>query len=328
MFRGFCKKGKERIVSLSKKIAVINDLSGFGRCSLTAAIPVISAMGIQVCPLPTAILSAQTGFPDYYCDTCSEYLTIFTEKWKAMDVSFDGIYTGFTTDAAQAYGMIDFIDSFRTDATHVLVDPILGDDGVKYKLFSDEVCDAIKALTDHATVITPNLTELCILTGTDYASLDHGNWERLQEQTAAVCADLSARTGLSLLVTGICHKNDLESDWDFSDEEYSQVSGSTGADTSVFFNEGVNAIATGIYTDGKWSVCDAPLLPGSFSGTGDLFASVIIAAIVNGLPLKEAVRLAQDFLTAAISHSIIAHVYPPDGTDFEPFLSILMSYGK
>ncbi len=317
---------------MGKKIAVINDLSGFGHCSLTAAIPVISAMGVQACPVPTAILSAQTGFPDYYCDTCTEYLPVFTEKWKAMDAAFDGIYTGFTTDADQARAMITFVDAFRDDDTQVLVDPILGDDGVKYKLFSDEVCNAVKELASHATIITPNLTELCILTDTDYSSLDHEHWEHLQKQIAAVCADHAALSGFSILVTGICHKSGHDGPApEFADlfeiassNQAAQVSGSTGAATSVFFNEGVDAIATGIFTEGKWTACDAPLLPGSFSGTGDLFASVIIAAVVGGLSLKGAVQVAQDFLTTSIADSIRAGIYPPEGTDFEPHLNILM----
>lgn len=314
-----------------KKVAVINDLSGLGRCSLTAAIPVIAAMGAQPCPVPTAILSAQTGFPDYYCETCAHIPAAFADKWERMGERFDGIFTGFCTEPEQVDAMIDFVDRFRTEGTQVLVDPILGDDGVTYKFYSDKLRDKLLALVERATVITPNLTELCILADTDFQTLDLNDWDALQDQIDMLCADLAAGRDLTVLVTGIAHAGGAGSDnagsrnalSDGSDSPVSQVSGSTGAATSVFFKEGVDTISTGIFSGGSLTVCDAPLLPGSFSGTGDLFASVIIAAFVRGMNPVNAVKLAQRFLSAAIGGSIKSGVYPPEGTDFEPHLGIL-----
>ncbi|MBQ4361473.1 MAG: bifunctional hydroxymethylpyrimidine kinase/phosphomethylpyrimidine kinase [Lachnospiraceae bacterium] len=311
-----------------KKIAVINDLSGFGRCSLTAAIPVISAMGVQACPLPTAVLSAQTGFPDYYCDNCPQYIPAFTEKWKKMNARFDGIYTGFATDPAQIDAMTGFVDCFKDDHTQVLVDPILGDDGAAYKFYSGELCDAFRDLARRATIITPNLTELCLLTGTEFDSLDHGNWERLQEQIASLCSDLYDRHHLTTLVTGILHAggdghDDAQIKLHDGTFEYSSVSGSTGVTESIVSRGNADRIATGIFSKGSWSVEDAPLLPASYSGTGDLFASVMIAGIVRGGDAVRTVRLAQEFLGAAIRASIKSNVYPPEGTDFEPYLPML-----
>ena len=95
-----------------KKIALINDLSGFGKCSLTAAIPVISVLGIQACPLPTAILSAQTGFPEYYCDDYTDKMNYFTDEWANMQVSFDGIYSGYLGSAAQMHNVLYFLENF------------------------------------------------------------------------------------------------------------------------------------------------------------------------------------------------------------------------
>ena len=316
--------GKEAF--MVKKTAVINDLSGLWRCSLTAAIPVISAMGVQACPVPTAVLSAQTGFPDYYCENTPQYLPVFTDKWSHMNVSFDGIYTGFATDPDQVRAMTAFAERFADEETEVLTDPILGDDGAPYKFFTKDLCEAVRSLTEKATIITPNLTELCLLAGADFASLDHGNWDHLQEQTASICADYCAGRKLSVLVTGILHKGaarPLSEEMVKAAAKYIGVSGSTGVTESIVSKGRSNMIANGIFSDGKWTVCDSPLLPASFSGTGDLFASVMIASAVRGIPLSNAAHLAQKFLSAALSDSILSGVYPPEGTNFEPHLSIL-----
>ena len=120
---------------MTKKIAVINDLSGFGRCSLTAAISVISAMGIQACPLPTAILTAQTGYPHYYLDDYTDKMDIYRQEWQKMGQHFDGIYTGFVASEAQIDQIFHFIDTFYTSDTFLLVDPVMGDDGIKYDIY-------------------------------------------------------------------------------------------------------------------------------------------------------------------------------------------------
>ena len=113
-----------KINSMTKKIAVINDLSGFGRCSLTAAISVISAMGVQACPLPTAILTAQTGYPSYYCDDYTDKMDYFRSEWEKMGQRFDGIYTGFVAGEMQIRQIFRFLGTFRTPDTFLLVDQI------------------------------------------------------------------------------------------------------------------------------------------------------------------------------------------------------------
>ena len=116
-----------------KKIAVLNDLSGMGKCSLTAAIPVISVMGIQACPLPTAVLSCQTGFPSYYCDDYTDRMEIIMGEWKKLNFCPDGIYTGFLADAQQADKAVEFIEIFGKKDTKILVDPVMGDNGEEYR---------------------------------------------------------------------------------------------------------------------------------------------------------------------------------------------------
>ena len=148
---------------MTKKIAVINDLSGFGRCSLTAAISVIAAMGIQPCPLPTAILTAQTGYPSYYCDDYTEKMEHFRSEWAKMGQSFDGIYTGFVASEEQITQIFHFIGTFDTENTFLLVDPVMGDDGRTYRMFTPKLLEQMKKLALRADIITPNLTELALL---------------------------------------------------------------------------------------------------------------------------------------------------------------------
>ena len=156
---------------MTKKIAVINDLSGFGRCSLTAAISVISAMGIQACPLPTAILTAQTGYPHYYLDDYTDKMDIYRQEWQKMGQHFDGIYTGFVASEAQIDQIFHFIETFHTQDTFLLVDPVMGDDGIKYDMFTPKLLEKMKALAEAADIITPNLTELCLLTDASYDTI-------------------------------------------------------------------------------------------------------------------------------------------------------------
>ena len=156
---------------MTKKIAVINDLSGFGRCSLTAAISVISAMGVQPCPLPTAILTAQTGYSSYYCDDYTEKMEFFRKEWKKMNQSFDGIYTGFVASEEQIRQIFRFIDTFDSPETFLLVDPVLGDDGQTYDMFTPSLLEQMKKLAFRADIVTPNLTELALLTDTSYEAL-------------------------------------------------------------------------------------------------------------------------------------------------------------
>ena len=153
---------------MTKKIAVINDLSGFGRCSLTAAISVHSAMGVQACPLPTAILTAQTGYPSYYCDDYTDKMEHYRTEWKKMGQHFDGIYTGFVAGEAQIRQIFNFIDTFDSPDTFLLVDPVMGDNGRTYSIFTPPLLSQMRRLAMRADIITPNLTEFCLLAEADY----------------------------------------------------------------------------------------------------------------------------------------------------------------
>lgn len=284
-----------------KKIAVLNDLSGMGKCSLTAAIPVISVMGIQACPLPTAVLSAQTGFPSYYCDDYTDRMDAIMEEWKKMDFYPDGIYTGFLADARQADKAVEFIEQFAKEDTKILIDPVMGDNGEEYPIYTEALCEKMRFLVRRATVITPNLTEaLLLLYGAQRA---HVLWkelslmdeERLLKFTESTGKELSKEFDTEVVITGI----DLPA------------------------RENHQEIGNLICQDGNTTWVTAAKEGGSYSGTGDLFASVLSAGMVKGMDTVDSVRKAVKFLSKGIHDAVLEGTDRNEGICFERYLSEL-----
>lgn len=284
-----------------KKIAVLNDLSGMGKCSLTAAIPVISVMGIQACPLPTAVLSAQTGFPSYYCDDYTDRMDAIMEEWKKMDFYPDGIYTGFLADARQADKAVEFIEQFAKEDTKILIDPVMGDNGEEYPIYTEALCEKMRFLVRRATVITPNLTEaLLLLYGAQRA---HVLWkelslmdeERLLKFTESTGKELSKEFDTEVVITGI----------DLPARENHQEMGNL------------------ICQDGNTTWVTAAKEGGSYSGTGDLFASVLSAGMVKGMDTVDSVRKAVKFLSKGIHDAVLEGTDRNEGICFERYLSEL-----
>lgn len=285
-----------------KKIALINDLSGFGKCSLSAAISVVSVMGIQAVALPTAILSAQTGFPSFYCDDYTDKMDFFTDEWKKMNVQFDGIHSGYLADANQIRKVFHFLDTFQTKRTIYLVDPVLGDNGKHIKAFSKELLDGMRQLCTRASITTPNLTELCLLTKSDYTTLtafakDDDYLARVSEVARTLLRTMPKNA--SVLITGIIRHS----------KDGSFMGNMAVTATNSFYHE-------------------TPYLPQSFSGTGDLLAAVICAALVNGLRIEEAEKKASGFLQPAIKDAVAEHIESNHGIHFEKYLGILLSHSE
>lgn len=281
-----------------KKLAIINDLSGFGRCSLTAAISVTSAMGVQACPLPTAILSAQTGFPSYHCFDFTDQMPLIQKEWELLNAKFTGIYTGFVSNEMQIDHIMNFLQHFYTDNTFLLVDPVMGDDGCTYDMFTTSLKEKMKTLTKCADIITPNLTELCLLTDTDYESLlSIKDGDELHKTIGEIGMSYCQQGPKQIIVTGIHYKNEAQVDC---------ISNAYITSSSDDF----------YYTCG-------PSLGGSYSGTGDLFASCIAAGIANQFPIPLIMDLAQEFLQHAIGDSVRNKVPYVEGVNFEKYLSIL-----
>ena len=285
-----------------KRVALINDLSGFGKCSLTAAIPVISVMGIQACPLPTAILSAQTGFENYYCDDFTDKMDFFIEEWKKMKASFDGIYSGYLANPLQIEKVLNFLEQFEKKDTLYLADPVMGDNGRGYDVFSNELLKGMRKITQRASIITPNLTELCLLADKDYFELTaQKNDENYIEQIQSICEELAKATDReqTIMVTGIIRKKD--------DKDFIGTLAVTNK-INYFESKYIETIYTGR----------------NFSGTGDLFASVICGSLVKGLSVNEAMEKATYFLQTAIEDATTQQIESVHGVEFEKYLARLI----
>lgn len=281
-----------------KRVALINDLSGFGKCSLTAAIPVISVMGMQACPLPTAVLSAQTEFENYYLDDYTDKMDFIIENWISLGVSFDGIYSGYAANAKQLEKILHFLDAFQGEDSFYLADPVMGDGGMKYDTFSEELLSGMKELTLKANVITPNLTELCLLADEDYAELiSHRQEADYLKRIQNLCEKLldKAHVPQSVVVTGIIRG-----------ENNSEYVGNLAVSASDSF------------------YVETPYTGKHFSGTGDLFASILCGSLVKGLPLKEAIKKATYFLQTAIEEAGRENLPENHGVPFEKYLSELL----
>ena len=285
-----------------KKIAVIQDLSGLGKCSLTAAIPVISVMGVQAVPLPTAVLSNQTGYPSYFCDNYTEHMEQIMTEWEKRKFSPDGIYTGFLADEEQADKILDFFQRFRTENTMVLVDPVMGDNGRAYGIYTEGLREKMLQLVGNAHVITPNLTEaLLLLYGKEgmekrYASLLELDGRKRLEQIGKIGEQLKKEYGLqAAVITGVESQAELC----------------------------VHQMGNLVVENGHSSWCFAPKIGGSYSGTGDLFASVLSAGLVKEMSMMSCVELAVNFLSKAIAQTVQEGTDRNDGVCFEAYLGEL-----
>lgn len=281
-----------------KRVALINDLSGFGKCSLTAAIPVISVMGMQACPLPTAVLTAQTGFDEYYCDDYTDRMDYFIQYWNKMEISFDGICSGYLAGPDQINKVLEFLDKFKKEDTFFLSDPVLGDHGELFKNFDHRLVMEMKKLTRKADVITPNLTELCLLAGAEYFELiKYKNEPDYIQRILAIGKEYlkESKEGQKIIVTGILTEGE-------KDERIGNL---------IICQE--YHYYRNIHYTGK-----------SFSGTGDLFAAVVCGAMVKGMEAKAAVDRAVYFLQEAIEAASKDNIPAAHGVHFEKYLSRLI----
>jgi pyridoxine kinase len=286
-----------------KKAAVINDLSGFGNCSLTAAIPVLSALGVQCCPVATAVLTGQTGYADFSCTDLTAMMPEYTDCWRKNQVHFDAIYSGYMTDDIQISHLMDFLAHFHEPDTLLLVDPVMGDNGHTYKIFSPELLAGMRQLAQKADLITPNLTEACLLAGKNpdiVSECSDGDAGLSLARELAQSLRSSALTQQDVVITGI------------------RCSGDAPSDSNVSCICNVAATADGIYE------CRSRLFARSYSGTGDLFASVLCGCRLNGMTTADAIDLAVRFLSLGIADALREDVPGNDGIHFEKHLITLI----
>lgn len=272
---------------MQKKVAAINDLSGIGKCSLTVAIPILSSLKIQCCPFPTAILSSQTGYPEFTFLDLTNEMDNYSKVWQNLGVNFDTIYSGFLGSKHQIEIVSNFIkkhpDSF------VVVDPVMGDDGKIYPVFSEETCNQIKELVKLSNLTTPNLTEACFLTKNDLTKNDF-----TRDELVSIAKDVSNLGPENVIITGILENDNILN-----------LAYDRGKDKSFF-------------TSVKYNNC-------SYSGTGDIFTSIICGLVTNGNDLDFAVHTATNFIYKSVSYTSKFKTDRNDGVMFENFLRELTS---
>lgn len=270
-----------------KRIALINDITGFGRCSVTVELPLISALKVQACPFPTALLSVHTGFPSHYIDDCTDRMRPYMENWKENGLTFDGIATGFIGSAAQISIVIDFIEMFRTAETKVMVDPVMGDNGRLYASYTPEMCREMRRLLHYADLVTPNLTEACELLELPYPEDGAVTDEDLLHMARA----LSDAGPAQVVITGLC-SGDI--------------------------------IRNFIYERGREpEILRQRKIGIDRSGTGDAFAAIVAASLVRGETLHAAVTRAAEFISRVLEYMEPLDIPWNWGLAFEEYLTDL-----
>ncbi len=271
-----------------KKLALINDITGFGRCSVTVELPIISALKIQACPLPTAILSVHTGYQNYFLDDYTDKMQAYIKSWRLNNLEFDGVATGFLGSAAQIEIVSDFL---KNSNAQIFIDPVMGDHGKIYKTYTREMCVKIRDLLKFADLATPNLTEACQLLNIPYPVEGIIS----DSDLATMAANIAAKTrGGKVIITGV----------------------------NLDVDDGSN-IANFIYDNGKIDFVTSKKLGSDRSGTGDVFFAIVAASIMNGETLTAAVRKAADFVTKCILHAEKLNLAWNYGLPFEEFLTEL-----
>ncbi len=283
----------------AKTVAALHDLSGVGRCSLTVVIPVISAMGVQVIPAPTAVLSAHTAFPEYVSRDLTDYLEECLNMWSRMHLAFDCVYSGYLASVRQEEIAREFLSS-QKDAIH-LVDPVMGDDGVMYRALPRDMPQAMRRLCREADVITPNLTEARLLVGEELPGrkLNHPVGANRSHETLSLSYlerllnDLMALGCRTALITGVTLED--------------------GRHVNAWMD-----------SSGRISMKPFTPIPAGYPGTGDMFASVLAGALTLGRPFEDAVTLAADYVAKTMEVTMQMGTEPVYGVQLETTLPILM----
>lgn len=274
-----------------KRIVTVQDISCLGKCSLTVALPIISAMGIETSIIPTAVLSTHTLWEHYVCDDLTDNIPLVAEHWKNEGFRFDAIYTGYLASSKQIDVVYKLFDEFKTENNFIFVDPAMADNGKMYRNFDKSFADKMRVLCAKADIIVPNITEACLLTDTEYKN-DYDN--KYISDLLKKLTDLGASKAV---ITGAHY-----------DGEYGIMSyDSVNDEYSFYAHQKIDHI---------------------FYGTGDVFSSACVGALTQGYSLAEAVEIAGEFVFASISATMKdkdARLY---GVNFEQALPLLAKYNK
>mgnify|MGYP000063941214 CR=1 FL=1 len=279
---------------MAKKLAVINDLSAFGKCSLAAALPVISALKVQACPMATSVLSNQTCYSSYYIKDLTCEMENIKDKWLEMGFGFDGIYAGYLSGEGQAKVIENIVKEFKKDGVAFILDPVMGDAGKVYSNYSDSLRDKLIGLSKKADIVIPNVTELRLLCGENPDTFITNEGHNDISAVGSSALRFAAETHANVVVTGI---NITEYGKDF--------------------------IYNIVVEDGSTDYVKSEKLSGGYSGTGDIMASIVSAMYVRGFGIADAVRAASGFISKAIEATVPEDSDVNDGVNFESVLDML-----
>ncbi|MDR0364807.1 MAG: pyridoxamine kinase [Bacteroidales bacterium] len=266
-----------------KRVSAIHDISGFGKCSLTVALPIISAAGIETSVIPTAVLSTHTGgFTGYTYRDLTEDIMPTMQHWKSLNIRFDAIYTGFLGSFRQLDMVAEFFEEFKKPDNLIVVDPVMADNGELYKIFTPEFALGMRKLCEKADIIIPNITEASLLVGEPYQEGPYTGAfiEKLLKK-------LSAIGPKKIVLTG------------------------------VYFDEKLLGAAAYDAISDTVDYAFSRKIPGYYHGTGDVFGSALVAAILNDFELSKATEIAVRFTTSSIQRTAEAKTDIRFGVNFE-----------
>ena len=271
-----------------KRVIAINDMSCFGKCSLTVALPIISAMGVECSIVPTAVLSTHTMFQNFTCKDLTDQIGPIADHWKSENIVFDAIYTGYLASKEQIGDVCAFFDTFKTKDNLIVVDPVMADNGKLYPAFGPDFPAEMAKVCAKADLIVPNLTEASLLTGLPYRT--EYDEEYIREMLQAL-AKLGPRY---VALTGVSFEK-----------------GRLGV---MYYDREKN----------EYGSYFAEHLPASFHGTGDVFASTCVGALMRGLPLGDALALAADYTVECIRLTLASPEAKWYGVEFESAIPYLV----
>lgn len=282
------------------RLAMINDIAGFGRCSTTVSLPVISVMKVQVCPVPTSVLSNHLGFPLCHFDDYTSHMRDYIKVWSELGLTFDGLYCGFLGNEEQIDIVREFVEMFRPPL--FLLDPVMGDHGRAYSSITETHVQKMKELLPLADIITPNITEACLLTGTPWKD---GEWT--MQELSGLCERLA----------DICQQESVSS----GEASVGTVSSASIVITGI--RQG-DSLVNFLWDDGVYTTVSTPIAGASRPGTGDIFASILAADAVRGETLLTSVQKAANFVGLCITGSEKAGTPVQEGVVFEKYLAALL----
>ena len=270
-----------------KRIVTIQDISCIGKCSLTVALPIISACGVETAVIPTAVLSTHTAFDGFTFRDLTDEIPPIAAHWKAQGMAVDAIYTGYLGSFQQLEIVSQFFDQFKTPENLILVDPVMADNGALYAGFTPEFVQEMAKLCGKADIIVPNLTEACYLLNIPYPGEDY-----TRADIQHILTELGKLGCKQVVLTGVSLEPGRLGVMAYDTEK------------QTFYNE---------------------KMPSSFHGTGDVFASVVVGAMMRGCPLEDALRLAVDFTLESIRKTVADPEHRWYGVNFEEAIPLLVS---